>query len=101
MSKKIKHPHHKQRQRQRTSQKRILIAATALLSIVAIILVIYFNISQVKEMDASAVHITLVSDQQFTTEKSLPAPVILQRHPASASTIFIRQVKALPVASSH
>ena len=78
--------------RSRISYKRILIISiygTALL----IILTVVFNLAEIKKSKANAVEIIEVDEQQFTTEMSVPAPLIKNQKLAGPNTIFIHKVK--------
>ena len=80
------------RSRPRLTYKRVLIISiygTALL----IILTVVFNLAEIKKSKANAVEIIEVDEQQFTTEMSVPAPLIKNQKLAGPNTIFIHNVK--------
>jgi len=58
-------------------------------------LIVFFHLSHLDSINATNNNVILVTDQDFTTEKSIAAPVIAQRPSANQHTIFVKQAKPL------
>jgi hypothetical protein len=85
-----------QRTRQKLSRKKIIIIGLITLNCAIISLVVFFNMTNVKESKASDITIRMMTDQEFTTEKSIAIPVITPGPVADSKTVFIKQKKVLP-----
>jgi hypothetical protein len=90
----------KQRQRQKASRKTLILICAASASCMIIGLTIFFNLSHLHRTNATGSNVLIVSDQVFTNEKSIPAPVIERHVPVNSNSIFARQAKALPQQSN-
>lgn len=92
MKNKVNRLNNRLRSRTRLTYKRIV--ALSLYGTAFIILItIVFNLADIKKSKANAVEIIEVDEQQFTTEMSIPAPLIKNQKLAGPNTIFIHKVK--------
>lgn len=80
------------------SRKTIVIICAFSLSCIVIGLTVFFNMSHVDQSNASVNNLIMVDEQTFTTEKTMEAPVVVQRQATNAKTVFAKKVK---VAASH
>jgi hypothetical protein len=94
--KKIHRMNNQQRQKQKVTRKTILIFCAALLTCLTIGLTVFLHLTQVDITEASARFEILIPDQEFTNEKSIPAPVIIQQPAPNSTTVFTRRAKELP-----
>jgi len=71
----------------------VLIFATSI-SCLVIGLTLFFNLTHVEKTKAGTCIIRLATDQVFTNEKSIAAPLI-DPQPSNANTIWVKQAKPL------
>jgi hypothetical protein len=86
----------KKRQRQRVTQRSLVIATVFLLSISTLGLMLFIQIRYPEKAGAKSnpeMKAVLVKDQQLITEKSLDAPVLVSQPATNAQTIFVRSAQ--------
>ena len=82
-------------QRQKIA-RRTIIALSLMFVVSSLVLTFLFNISSKKTSAyQNGIHVVVVDDQEFTTEKSIPAPVVKTLPPAGSKMIYIKKVKPL------
>ena len=92
MKNKVNRLNNRIRSRTKFTYKRIVVLSlygTALI----ILITIFFNLADIKKSIANVVEIREVDVQQFTTEMSVPAPLIKNQKIAGPNTIFIHKIK--------
>src|SRR5437016_5888330 len=81
------------RQRQKLSGRTIVFMLASFMACIIIGLTIFFNLSRVEKSSAAPKE-EMVGEQEFTTEKSLPAPVIISQA-GDGNVQLIRKAKEI------
>ncbi|MCX6292484.1 MAG: hypothetical protein NT126_12075 [Bacteroidetes bacterium] len=85
----------RQRQRQKLSRRTTIILVASAMTCMVIGLTIFFNLSRVDQSKATNLNVIMVSDQVFTTEKSIPAPEINPQASVNPNAMHVKQAKPL------
>ena len=94
LRKKNRSHQNKQTQRQKVSRRTVVLILATSLSCLVIGLTLFFNLSHVDRTKAATYNVRLVTEQVFTNEKSIEAPMI-DPQPSDANTIWVKQAKPL------
>jgi hypothetical protein len=93
--KKSNSPQAKQRQRQKMSRKTIIIICACSFACIVGGLTIFFNVVHVDNTKATPSSLIIIEEQSFTTEKTLEAPVMVQRPAANSNAVLVKKAKAI------
>ena len=88
-----KHNRQQRRQRQKMTLKTIMVLCASVVSFIIIGITIFIHMSNVSETKASGTNQYIVPDQEFITQKSIEAPVIVRHQAVNSNTIYARPLK--------